>query len=361
MTSTQEPPPQTPVPEPTIRATATGVWPGADPREGAHAAFSELAEGLPPFTFGAQATSGGTAWAYDAIGFAASLLDGLPVDAGSYGWRLARGEARDTHRQYSRFARALDAHEEYGHGYAGQTSAHIPGPWTLIRRLSLPNGNPVLSDPGAVRDVLHAYAAGVKTLVTRLSKVGQVRVFVVEDALDEILTGQVPTVSGYRTLPALPDQMVTAGLRSFLARCAAAPVLALPRLGHVRIQGKEVAHRDLVEATTAAEVCLPFPTGAGLRAFEELAQWVESGRGVWLRLPDVAGERPNQVNLWIKAVSVPWTTIGMNATRLDSMGVVAGPGLPTGDSPVLGATSASVVRAGYRLACGIAKAFEEIQ
>ncbi|MYM19896.1 hypothetical protein GSY69_07935 [Brevibacterium sp. 5221] len=347
-----------------LRAAGLGPWPGTDAREAAAASFAELGEGLPPLPLLAAPAVGETRWAVDAVGCAAALLDGLPVDRDSYGWRLAAGAGRDLRRERSRTARALEAAEEYGAGFEGRALLSLPGPWTLLSALSLPGGGRALADPGAVRDVLQAYAAGAEQLLARAQRaLGQApRVRLLETALDAVLAGRVPTVSGLRTLPAVPEAAVVGGLRSFLRRTGEDTIIALPRLGSVEVRGARLRREDLLADAGAGAIAVPLPADspAGRAHWERLAEAADSGTEVWLRLPADAGAEPGEVTRWVDAVRRPWTALGMPAAAAAALGVLTGWELPVDDPPLLPADAAPAgARTRLRLAARIAAALEE--
>lgn len=346
---------------PELLATGWGAWPGEDPRQGASAALTELADGYPPVPFPSTPAVGGTRWACDLLGFALTLCDGLPVDRTSYGWRLARGSGRDEAREHSRRARAIEAAEEYGDGYAGRMMLTVPGPWTLVRSLSTPDGNRVLGDSGARRDVIQSYAFGLADHLTALERAlgSAPRVMVLEHALDPILTGTVPTVSGYRSLPAIPDQFVTAALASFLKRAGVDPLLALPRLGRVVVAGKAIPHLQIARDAGVNAVAVPLPV-ADPRAWEQAAEAVDSGTEVWLGMPENAGAEPDRVSRWVDTIREPWHRTGMGGATLAKLGIVAGYGFPTDIPPLLPEDATDVsARGGYALAARLSSALKE--
>lgn len=356
---------------PEILASSSGLWPGEDPRQAASGAFAALAMGYPPVpwtgvarevrgtprggtgtgtlagtraaagTGGATgsgpgsrgADSGSSAWMIDPIGTALALCDGLSADLGSFGWRLTLSSQgsrdRDLARVESLLARTLEACEEYGTGFAGRTMLTLPGPWALLRRLGLPGGNPALADAGARRDVVQAYALGASALLDRYERAlgTRPRVRLVEPDLDELLTGRVPTVSGYRALPAVPDSQVTAALRSFIGRTGEDTILTLPGLSTVTIRGKAIAHASLAADAGVTALAVPLPAGdaeAVLRPWEAIAGAHESGTQMWVRLPASAGLCAGRVRTWLEAVSVPWHRLGMNPHDLTGVGVLTG-------------------------------------
>ena len=369
-------------------ASTTGVWADVDPREAvAHGA--DLASTRPhllPFPLMSSPAAGGTRWAADALGLAVQLLPGLPADIGPAGWRLLGGRAAtaartlDARREASRLSRAFDALGEYAESSDLPVLVSVPGPWTLTRRLGLPDESPVLGDPGARRDVLQSYAHGLLGLRERIHRVvagspdtplDRVRIRLVEEDLDAILTGRVPTVSGYRTLPAVPDAHVVAGLRSVVQRTGEGTILSLPGLSTVRIGGKDIPHTSLVDDAGVRHLCVPLrPVSwasetdplapALLRQWERLAEWTETGGGVWLRIPGEAAAAAGSVTGWVEAAALPWTRVGMGRAGLADFGILTGEELPTGSVPLLPEqASAQRSRTHVQMAGALARAFAD--
>lgn len=391
-------------------ASTTGVWADIDPREAvSHGA--ELASSDPhllPFPLMSSPAAGGTRWAADALGLAVQLLPGLPADIGPAGWRLLGGRAAtaartlDARREASRLSRAFDALGEYAESSDLPVLVSVPGPWTLTRRLGLPDESPVLGDPGARRDVLQSYAHGLLDLRERIHRVvaespdtplDRVRIRLVEEDLDAILTGTVPTVSGYRTLPAVPDSHVVAGLRSVLQRTGEDTILSLPGLSSVRIGGKDIPQTSLAQDAGVRHLSVALRplsssprTGAGLgsasrtgsqrpaadqpaadrlapallRQWERLAEWTETGGGVWLRIPAGAASDSASVTGWVEAAALPWTRVGMGRAGLADFGILTGEELPTGSVPLLPEqASAQRSRTHVQMAGALARAFAD--
>ncbi|GAA4514195.1 uroporphyrinogen decarboxylase/cobalamine-independent methonine synthase family protein [Brevibacterium yomogidense] len=397
------------------RASTTGVWAGEDPREAASrgATLAADEQGLLPFPLMSGPAAGGTRWACDSLGLATQLLPGLPADIGPAGWRLLGSRAAtaartlDARREQSRLGRALDALGEYAESSDLPVLLSVPGPWTLVRRLGLPDGSPVLRDSGARRDVIQSYTHGLLELREKIAKtvaeapfsagapslsealagreastgngaatggvvpawsedpLEKARIRLVEDDLDQILTGTVPTVSGFRALPAIPDTHVVAALRSVAQRTGPHTILSLPTVGTVRISGKDVAHTDLAADADLTQLAVPVSsssevTAARIRQWERIAAWTEERRGLWLRVPATAASAPESVASWVEAVAQPWTGVGMARSGLAGFGILTGEELPTGSDPLLPETaSGASSRAHVRMAGALARAFAD--
>ena len=191
------------------------------------------------------------------------------------------------------------------------------------------------------------------------------RIRLVEHDLDQILTGTVPTVSGFRTLPAIPDTHVVAALRSVAERTGPHTILSLPTAGTVRISGKDVAHTDLAADANLTQLAVPVSsssevTAARIRQWERVAAWTEEGRGLWLRVPATAASAPEAVTSWVEAVAQPWTGVGMARSGLAGFGILTGEELPTGGDPLLPETASGAnSRAHVRMAGALARAFAD--
>lgn len=403
------------------RAATTGVWADVDPREAASrgATLAAEAPGLLSFPLMSAPAAGGTRWACDALGMATQLLPELPVDIGPAGWRLLGGRAAtaahtlDARREQSRIGRALDALGEYAESSHLPVLVSVPGPWTLVRRLGLPDGSPVLRDAGARRDVLQSYAQGLLGLRERIQRIvgggpapeapaasdvaaasgaearagslataagssatassaasssdplDRVRIRLVEEDLDAILTGTVPTVSGFRTLPAVPDTHVQAALQSVVARTGPRTILSLPDAGTVKISGKDVVHTQLALDAGIDHLAIPAPraaeaAAAQLSRWERLAEWTEAGRGLWLRVPATAASAPEAVTGWVETIARPWTAVGMGRSGLAGFGILTGEELPIGSHPLLSETAGPArSRTHVQMAGALARAFAD--
>ena len=179
-------------------ATGVGSMPGEDQRafdEAVRAALGELPDlaHLPEVPGrGAAATMTGRALA---------VMAGLGADLQPAGWRLTDAPGVDHRRARSLLGQDLDGFEEQAQGYTGGVKVKVAGPWTLAATVEKPRGDKVLSDVGARRDLAQALAEGVRAHVRdvrrRVPDAARLVVQVDEPALAAVLTGQVPTASGF--------------------------------------------------------------------------------------------------------------------------------------------------------------------
>lgn len=187
-----------------ISATGIGSHPGEDQRdldEAVRVVLGELGEapGLPhlPEVPGRGATATMT-------GRALAVVEGLDADLQPAGWRLTGSSGApgvDHRRARSLLAQDLDTLEEQAQGLTGAFKVQLAGPWTLAATVERPRGDKVLADHGARRELAQALAEGVHAHVAdvrrRLPAVERLVVQVDEPALAAVVSGSVPTASGF--------------------------------------------------------------------------------------------------------------------------------------------------------------------
>ncbi|MFF2216489.1 methionine synthase [Streptomyces antibioticus] len=191
-------------------ATGVGSLPGGDAREAARTATGSFEDF--PFLPELPARGPGA----DMIGRTAGLLVEMYARVEPSGWRLGDRPGRDTRRARSWLGEDLDALEEFTQGHEGPLKVQAVGPWTLAAALELRNGEAVLSDPGAVRDLAASLAEGLRlhlAEVRRRVPGAQLVLQLDEPSLTAVLRGHVRTASGYRTHRAVDRQLVEATLR----------------------------------------------------------------------------------------------------------------------------------------------------
>ncbi|MEU2729876.1 methionine synthase [Streptomyces griseoviridis] len=203
-------------------ATGVGSMPGGDARETARTVtgsfddFPHLAE-LPARGPGA-----------DMIGRTAGLLVELYARVEPSGWRLGDRPGRDTKRARAWLGEDLDALEEFTQGHTGQVKVQAVGPWTLAAALELRNGEAVLSDPGACRDLAASLAEGLRLHLAEVARRvpgAQLVLQLDEPSLVAVLTGRVRSASGYRTHRAVDRQLVESTLRDVVGAHPGGPVI----------------------------------------------------------------------------------------------------------------------------------------
>jgi methionine synthase II (cobalamin-independent) len=139
----------------------------------------------------------------DMTGRALAVAADVGADLQPAGWRLtgSQGAAGIDHRRaISLLAQDLDLVEELTQDYTGRFKIQVAGPWTLAATVEKPRGDRVLSDHGARRELAEALAEGLRTHVADVKRRipgADLVVQVDEPALPAVLTGQVPTASGF--------------------------------------------------------------------------------------------------------------------------------------------------------------------
>jgi len=175
-------------------ATGVGSMPGEDFREALRVVLGVLGDlpHLPELPARSAAAS--------MTGRAVAMLVDLGADLQPAGWRLTDAPGRDHRRARSLLAQDLDVLEEMADGYAGALKVQVAGPWTLAATVERPRGDRLLADYGARRELAQSLAEGLGGHiedVRRRVPGAQVVVQVDEPALPAVLSGAVPTASGF--------------------------------------------------------------------------------------------------------------------------------------------------------------------
>lgn len=256
-----------------VRATGIGSWPGRSAREAVRTVRDLLLDGDGtgiPYVPETPARGPGA----DMVGRGAGLLVDLPVDLQPSGWRLVDRPGRDAARTAALLREDLDEVAEAYDGYTGPLKVQACGPWTLAASLQLTRGERVVSDPGAVADLVASLAEGTSRLVAdvrRLVPGAEVVLQVDEPSLPAVLAGELPTASGYGRLRAVDPQVAAGALRDLLAAHdgptvihSCHPAAPLPLL---RSTGAGALAVDLTDASPAR--------------WESVAATLDSGTAVW--------------------------------------------------------------------------------
>lgn len=247
------------------------------------------------------------------------MLSGLPAELQSYGWRLSQRPGADVRRAVGWLSSDVNALADAIGGLTSpvpRLKLPITGPLTLAAGVHLPSGERVLADPGARRDLSHSLAEGVQSHLRSVQAAAPGAVLSVQ--IDEpealrVLSGWIPTVSGYRRLPALPETEFRSMWQQLLGalRTAGARELVIhvpPRLlGPAGETGFDAA---IVPAEQAEG-----PLG------DELAAWIESGRGLILSVGQVGCVAAQARALWRS-----WRDVGLSSSQLN-LRVCEAPGL----------------------------------
>ena len=178
-------------------ATGIGSWPGDEARDYAEAVRVVLGE-LPDLPHLPELPARGPGATM--VGRALAMIGDLSFDLQPAGWRLTDHPGIDHRRARSLLAQDLDALEERSQEFDGTFKVQVAGPWTLAAMVERPRGDKILADHGARRELAQALAEGVSIHlddVRRRVAASRIVVQVDEPALPAVLSGAVPTASGF--------------------------------------------------------------------------------------------------------------------------------------------------------------------
>ncbi len=324
-------------------ATGVGSMPGADPKEAAAVVVGELPD--LPHLVELPARGPGA----DLVGRAAALLVDLHVDVQPSGWRLVDRAGMDERRARGYLGQDLDELEEHADGVVGPVKVQVAGPWTLAAALQLPRGEPVLTDRGALQDVVDSLGEGLRAHVHELRKrlPGAEPVLQLDEpSLPAVLAGAVRRSSGATTVPAVAETAVEDVLRA-LVDGVGAPVVVhccaqRPPVSLFRRVGAAGVSVDLLLVADAMDDELGEAVEAGLALFA----------GVVPALPPNGGL--SDVRATVEPVRRLWQRLGLDRERLVGQVVV---------TPTCGLAGASpaYARAALGRAREAAKALTELE
>jgi methionine synthase II (cobalamin-independent) len=210
-----------------------------------------------------------------------AVVSELGADLQPAGWRLTGHPGPvgiDHRRARSLLAQDLDTVEEHTQGWSGPFKIQVTGPWTLAATVERPRGDRVLADRGARRELAEALAEGLRDHVTDVQRRipdARLVVQVDEPALPAVLTGSIPTASGFHRHRSVDGP-------------AASPALEWVFAAVTGSGATPVAH------CCASDVPIGLLTGAGAAgvsvdldvlptaAYDDLAVLLEQGRPVHL-------------------------------------------------------------------------------
>jgi len=323
--------------------TATGV--GSLPYDDRDEAARLVAGELPEFAHVPELPVRGAG--ADMVGRTAALLVDMPVDLQPAGWRLVDRPGADVRRARSMLDADLDALEIALHGYQGPLKIQAAGPFTLAAAIERNRGDRVLADHGARRDLAHSLAEGVtahRADVAGRVPGAQVVVQLDEPGLPAVLSGSIPTASGFGRHRAVREPeaedllrvVLSAGGPSVIVHCCASdpPVALLHRAG-------------------AAALSLDI-SALSRAALDGLREPVDGGLAIW---PGVVPASPVEVLPTDRDLA---RKLERFFDRIDTDPVKALPG--TVVTPACGLAGAAMpwMRTAYKLARDIARAFAEL-
>jgi hypothetical protein len=306
------------------RASGVGSWPGTDAVDSLRTTFGELPEPHVPYLPELPARGPGA----DMIGRAAALLVDLPVDLQPVGWRLVDRPGRDLARAQAWLRQDLDVLAEVADGYSGPLKLQAAGPWTLATGLYLPRLERAVVDPGACRDLVGSLAEGLVRHVAEVRRLvpgAEIVVQLDEPSLPAVLTGALPTASGFGRLRAVEEQVVVDGISTVFEAVVDAGALAT--VVHCCANGVPVG----ALARTGSDAVSLDVALLGREGWEAVADAVEGGVALWAGALPTAGPLP-AVGAVADAVWTPWRTLGLDSARLASVVLTPACGL-AGSSP----------------------------
>ncbi|MCP2339856.1 methionine synthase [Actinomadura rupiterrae] len=289
-------------------ATAVGSYPGED----VAAVLHVVADTLPDLPHLPELPARGVG--ADMIGRTAGMLVDLPVRVEPSGWRLGDRPGRDNRRATDHLKRDLALLDELFQGYEGPFKIQVCGPWTLAASIELPNGQRVLRDPGAVRDLVESLGEGVAKHVADVRRAvpgAEILLQLDEPSLPAVLAGAVPTASGLSRVRAVEAPLAEQRIRDVfeavdgvfpLVHCCAAdvPYTLLRGAGAkgLSVDMRYVPKKDddaigeAIDAGVALFLGVVPGTDAPLPSLEKTAAPV---RELWRRLGFPAAQRGEQV------------------------------------------------------------------
>ncbi|GAA2244578.1 methionine synthase [Rarobacter faecitabidus] len=304
-----------------IRVTGLGLVPGADPLEAQLAVLDELTHaaagqgiGLPFEVQLARSADDSVA----AVARACAMLDQVFAERGPHGWKLADRPGLDLMSE----RRWLDSQDEAVQialsGYDGGLSVSGLGPITLAARVYLARGDLAVSDPGAIKEIAHAYAEGLATHVARLREhvpgAGPIEVQLDEPLLGAAMAGVLPNFSGMARIRRLSRDVTDQILHIVTDR------LSEPVTVHL---GESMVGLDAVRTAGVAGVGLNVGQWDPAR-WAAIAECIEAGTPVSWGMPAPRFSQcsgPQIVELADKLWQ-PWRRIGLAVSGLSACSMV---------------------------------------
>ncbi|WP_129657885.1 uroporphyrinogen decarboxylase/cobalamine-independent methonine synthase family protein [Rothia uropygialis] len=239
-------------------------------------------------------------------------LEELYADGQPFGWRLGARPSKESRAAASRLHSDInilaDVVGSAGRGHRGHTVVTLTGPVSLAAELKLWNGEAVLSDHGARRELADSLCEGLGSLTQALRTAvdgEEVTIRWCEPDLGRALAGRIPTSSGYRTLRSIPR----AEARNALAELAEAA--HRHGVGSVIDVGGPVPDMEFGQFFDAVAAR---PHGRGAEEWERIAGAVDRGQSVWLGV--TGSEARDQTVETIRSFWRTWRDLGLGAQEL---------------------------------------------
>lgn len=284
---------------PTAAATGFGPLPGTDILE----TVRTIAGELPVLPFLPALPDRGVG--ADPVGRGIALLVDVFAEVVPSGWRMTGRPGRDHRRANDFRAWDTDAAEEHLVG-APALKLQVQGPWSLAALLELPNGHRALTDHGAVRDLTDSLVEGLRAYREELERRlpgTALLVQVDEPELGGVLSGSLPTPSGFGTVRAVGSDRVRQGLAQI---CDAVPGVGTVITG----TAPGVSWRALQRAGFRSFAC-DLADLEDLGRMDAIGEAVQDGLGLLVRVP--AGETARRTTTRLVTA---WQRIGFPVEQL---------------------------------------------
>ncbi len=258
--------------------------PGTDPVEAASIVFGEL----PEFPYFPELPARGVG--ADLIGRTAALLVDLAVEVVPSGYRVASRAGHEHRRAVDLLRWDLDAVQEVREKYGDVPpvfKAQFAGPWTLAANIELQRGHRILTDRGALRDFTASLLDGLVDHVAELkSRTGAPVVLQFDEpSLPAVLAGDLPTASGYGTVPAVPAPEARELLSTVIS--GAERITGMPVAVHCCAEKPPIS---LLRAAGAGAIAFDFSLlrGASPGQLDEIGETIDAGTTLMLGLVPTA-------------------------------------------------------------------------
>ena len=256
----------------------------------------------------------------DIIGRGAGLLADLEVDLQPMGWRFVDRAGRDAHRTAALLREDLDELAEAFDGYEGDLKVQIAGPWTLASSIWLHRGERAVVDVGATRDLIASLAEGLRVHLRELGRLvprAKLVVQIDEPGLPSVLSGQLPTASGFGRIRAVDPTIAAEGLRDVVAAAGDRPTVV-----HCCAPDVPLA---LLRNTGVRAVSLDTAL-LGAKGWESVAATVESGVDLWAGVVATDGRRVEVTDV-IDPLVEAWSRVGLPLSDLSAVTLTPACGL----------------------------------
>jgi len=254
------------------------------------------------------------------IGRGAGLLADLEVDLQPMGWRFVDRAGRDSHRTSALLRQDLDELAEAFDGYEGDLKLQIAGPWTLASSIWLHRGERAVVDVGATRDLIASLAEGLRVHLLELARLvpgANLVVQIDEPGLPSVLSGELPTASGFGRIRAIDPTIAAEGLRDVVAAAGDRHTVVHCCAADVPL----VLLRDTGVKAVSLDITL-----LGAKGWESVAATVESGVDLWAGMVPTDETRVEVTDV-IDPLIAAWKRVGLPMADLSRVTLTPACGL----------------------------------